>query len=131
MNADSNTPSVVASNESTGFVCLADSQKYKTLDDRRRVLLKYWYALATVPFFLSIVIGVGVFPRLMPDTAFWAGVAEILIFGALGWSFIVIFYALFVYVCWFLVRCPRCGWRFGLGDRCGSCDLPRTRDNSM
>jgi hypothetical protein len=127
MNADSNTPSVVASNDSTGFVCLADSQKYKTLDDRRRALLKYWYALATVPFFLSIVIGVGVFPRLVPDTAFWAGVAETLIFGALGWTFIVIFYALFVCVSWFLVRCPRCGWRFGLGDRCGSCDLPRTR----
>jgi hypothetical protein len=55
----------VAPNESTGFVCLADSQKYKALDDRRRVLLKYWYALATVPFFLSIVIGVGVFPRVV------------------------------------------------------------------
>ena len=78
MNADSNTPSVVASNESTGFVGLADSQEYKALDDRRRVLLKYWYALATVPFFLSIVIGVGIFPRLVPDAAFWAGVAETL-----------------------------------------------------
>jgi hypothetical protein len=65
MNADSNRPSVVASNDSTGFVCLADSTRYQTLDDRRRVLLKYWYALATVPFFLSIVIGVGVFPRLV------------------------------------------------------------------
>jgi hypothetical protein len=129
MNADSNKPSVVASNDSASFVCLADSQKYKTLDGRRRVLLKYWYALATVPFFLSIVIGVGVFPRLVPDTAFWAGVAQTVIFGALGWSFIVIFCALFVYVSWFLVRCPRCGWRFGLGDRCGSCDLPRTRVN--
>ena len=24
------------------------------------------------------------------------------------------------------VRCPRCGWRFGLTTRCGSCGLPRT-----
>ena len=129
MNADSNTPNQVSSNDAMGFTCLADSEKYKTLDDRRRFLLRYWYSLATVPFFLAIVIGLGAFPRLVPDTAFWAGVAETLIFGSLGWSFIVIFYALSVYVRWFLIRCTRCGWRFGLGDRCGSCDLPRTRDN--
>jgi hypothetical protein len=130
MEPASNTSNVVASNDCTGLVCLADSQKYKTLDRKRRVLLERWYALATVPFFLSIVVGVGVFPRLVPDTAFWAGVAESLVLGALGWSFIVIFYALFVCISWFLVRCPRCGWRFGLGDNCGSCDLPRTRANT-
>src|SRR5579864_507148 len=129
MDADSKTQRVGTSIDSTSLVCLADSPKYKTLDDRRRFLLKHWYALATAPFFLSIVIGVGVFPRIVPDTAFWAGVAEILIFCALGSSFIVIFYALFAFASWFLVRCPRCGWRFGLADFCGSCDLPRTRDN--
>lgn len=127
MDADSNTPNVVPSNDAAGFVCLADSHIYRALDDKRRVLLKYWYALATVPFFLAIVISVGVFPRLVPDTAFWAGVAEALIFGALGWSFIVVFYALFVFTRWFLVRCPRCGWRFGPGDFCSSCGLPRSK----
>ncbi len=127
MNTYSHVPD--QANHATDLACLADSEKYKTLDDKRRALLRNWYALATVPFFLAIVIGVGVFPRIVPDTAFWAGVAETIIFGSLGWSFIVTFYALFVYGRWFLIRCPRCGWRFGLGDRCGSCDLPRTKEN--
>ena len=129
MKTDSNIPNAVPLGDATGLSCLADSEKYKTLDDRRRFLLRYWYSLAAVPFFLAIVIGLGAFPRLVPDTAFWAGVAETLIFGSLGWSFIVIFYALSVYVRWLLIRCSRCGWRFGLGDRCGSCDLPRTKNN--
>lgn len=92
--------------------------------------MRYQYSLALIPLFLAIVFGLGVLPRVIPDTAFWAVVAETLIVGSLVWGGIVIFSALFVYLRWFLYRCPRCGWRFGPGDCCGSCDLPRRRDIS-
>jgi hypothetical protein len=130
MTPDSDVRNAVASTDALGVRCLADLPKYRSLEGRRRFLLQYWYALATVPFFLSIVIGVGVFPRLVPDTAFWGEVALALVFGALGWSFVVILYFLFVFVRWFLVRCPKCGWRFGIGDQCDSCGLPRTDGTS-
>jgi hypothetical protein len=127
VNTDSNIPTAAPLDDAKGLPCLADSANYERLDGRRRFLLKYWHALALVPYFLAILIGLGVLPRFVPDTAFWAGVAETLIIGSLGWSLIVILYALSVFVRWFLVRCPRCGWRFGLGERCGSCDLPRSK----
>ncbi len=129
MNTDSDIPNAVSLHDATGLACLADSENYKRLDGRRRFLLKYGHALALVPFFLAIVIGLGMLPRIVPDTAFWAGIAETLIVGSLGWSLIVILYGLSVVVRWFLIRCPRCGWRFGLGERCGSCDFPRSRGN--
>jgi hypothetical protein len=128
MDTVSNLPNTV-SLDAEGFACLADSASYERLDGRRRFLLKYWYAIAVVPFFLAIVISLGAFPRLVPDTAFWAGVAYTLVLGSLAWSLIFAIYALSVLLRWFLIRCPRCGWRFGLGERCSSCDLPRSRDN--
>jgi hypothetical protein len=129
MNASSNIPNAATLDDIKSLTCLADSANYRILDGRRRFLLKYGDSLALVPFFLSIVFGLGVLPRIVPDTAFWAGVAEVLVIGAFVWAGIVIVYALFVYFRWFLVRCPRCGWRFGPSDRCGSCDLPRNLDN--
>lgn len=130
MKSDSNIPNAVPLGDATGLSCLADSENYKRLDDRRRFFVRYQYSLALIPLFLAIVFGLGVLPRVIPDTAFWAVVAETLIVGSLVWGGIVIFSALFVYLRWFLYRCPRCGWRFGPGDCCGSCDLPRRRDIS-
>jgi hypothetical protein len=128
MKMHSNIPSASLENTAS-LTCLADSENYRKLDGKRRFLVGYWRALALFPFFVAIVIGLGLFPRVVPDTKFWAGVAETLIFGSLGWSLIFGVYALFVLISWFLVRCPKCGWRFGLGERCGSCDLPRSLEN--
>jgi hypothetical protein len=129
MKTDSNIPHALPVGNATGLSCLADWENYKRLDDRRRFFLRYQYSLAVVPFALALFIGLGVLPHIVPDTAFWAGVAETLIAGSLVWSGIFILFALSVYLRWFLYRCPRCGWRFGPGNRCGSCDLPRSRDN--
>lgn len=127
MRTDSNIPNALPLRE--GVSCLADSENYKRLDDRRRFFVQYQYSLALVPFALALLIGLGVLPRIVPDTAFSAGVAETLVIGSLVWAGIVIILGLSVYLRWFLYRCPRCGWRFGPGSRCGSCDLPRSRDN--
>jgi hypothetical protein len=128
MKMHSNIPNVSLEN-TVDLACLADSENYRKLDRKRRFLAGYWRALALSPFFVAIVIALGLFPRILPDTKFWAGVAETLIVGSLIWSLIFGVYAIFVIIRWFLVRCPRCGWRFGLGERCGSCDLPRSLEN--
>jgi hypothetical protein len=129
MNTVSNVSNAAPLDDAKGLTCLADSANYKRLDGRRRFLLKYGLPLALVPFFLAIVFGLGALPRIVPDTAFWAGVAETLIVGSLGWAGIVIAYGLSVFLRFLFIRCPRCGWRFGLSDRCGSCGLPRSREN--
>src|SRR5260370_42283013 len=100
MKTDSNFPNAAPLGDATGLSCLADSENYKRLDDRRRFFVQYQYFLALVPFFLAIVLGLGVLPRIVPDTAFWAGVAETLIVGSFAWAGIVIFYGLFVYLRW-------------------------------
>jgi hypothetical protein len=129
MNTVSNLPNAVPTDDAKGLTCLADWANYKRLDGRRRFLLKYGHALALVPFVLAIGFGLRVLPRIVPDTDFWAGVAVALIYGSLGWAGIVIAYAFSVFTRFLFIRCPRCGWCFGLGDRCGSCGLPRSRDN--
>jgi hypothetical protein len=129
MITDSNPRNAVPLADAKDLICLSDCENYKKLDEKRLFFLRYQYFLVTVPFIVAMLIGLGVLPRIVPDTAFWTGVAETLIVGSLGWAGIVIFCALFIYLRWFIFRCPRCGWRFGPGDRCGSCDLPRSRDN--
>ena len=129
INLVSNSPTAAPLNDATGLTCLADSADYQRLNGKRIFILKYWHALALVPFFLAIVFGVNVLPRLVPDTAFWASVAEFLIVGSLIWAGIVLVYSFSVFTCFLFIRCPRCGWRFGLSERCGSCGLARTRNN--
>jgi hypothetical protein len=129
LNTVSDPPNAVPADDAKGLTCLADWADYKRLDGRRSFLLKYSHALALAPFVLALVICLGVLPRIAPDSAFWEGVAEIIIVISLGWALIFIVYALSVFTRCLSIRCPRCGWRFGLGDRCSSCDLPRSRDN--
>src|SRR5260370_42657457 len=91
-NTISNIPNT-SSLEATGLGCLADSASYEKLDGRRRFLLKYWRSLAVLPFFLAVVISLGVFPRIVPHTAFWADLAHSLVLCPLGLPFIFILYA--------------------------------------
>jgi hypothetical protein len=74
MTPDSDVRNAEPSTDALAVRCLSDLPKYRSLEGRRRFLLQYWYALATVPFFLSVVISVRLLPRFVPDTAFWAGV---------------------------------------------------------
>src|SRR5579859_3429858 len=111
MITDSNPRNAVPLADAKDLICLSDSENYKKLDEKRQFFLRYQYFLVIVPFILAMLIGLGVLPRIVPDTAFWAGVAETLIVASLGWAGIVIFCASFIYLRWFIFRCPRCGWR--------------------
>ena len=115
LNTVSNLPNAVPTDDAKGLTCLADWANYKRLDDRRRFLLKYGHALALVPFVLMMGFDLRVLPLIVPDTDFWEGVAAALIYGSLGWALLFIAYGLSVFTRFLFIRCPRCGWRFGLG----------------
>jgi hypothetical protein len=108
--------------DSTQLKCLEDWDNYSRLNNRRPLLMKYWYVSVAVP----IVGGVGILLRLLPDST--PTIQNIVLGVILGWVFLVIAYSMTILLRFFFIRCPRCGWRFGPGDFCGSCSLPRSRN---
>jgi predicted lysophospholipase L1 biosynthesis ABC-type transport system permease subunit len=106
--------------------CLDELESYARLSARNGFLKKNWYWLATAPLLLAIALAVRV---LRSDTA-----ASVLLGASGAWAFVVAGYCLVAVTRLLTVQCPCCGWRFGLGDRCGSCGFERhlpahTRDN--
>ena len=80
---------------------------------------KYYYAVAILPFALTLA--------FVPVTKAWYRVGSAMVIASLCWALVLVAYLFILFVRLKLFRCPRCGWRFGGGIRCGSCDLPRTR----
>jgi hypothetical protein len=103
--------------------CLEEYDKYARLNQRLLFLQKYWYALAVPPFFTALFVLLRLFPNSSDI------LADLLIGVSLGWALLVVIYAMTVGVRFLLIRCPRCGWRFGPADQCSSCGLPRRRRN--
>jgi hypothetical protein len=101
--------------------CLEDWDNYSRLNDRRVFLTKYWYLSVAVP----IVVGIGILVRFFNDAS-WT-VQNIMLGVLFAWVFFVIMYSLTIALRFLFIRCPSCGWRFGPGDFCGSCGLPRSR----
>jgi hypothetical protein len=84
--------------------------------------MKYWYVSVAVP----LVGGIVILLRFFPDST---RTVQNIVFGLIfAWIFLVITYSMTVLLRFLLIRCPRCGWRFGPADFCGSCSLPRSRN---
>jgi len=105
-------------------------QEIKSLEDvpsaarighRQRFLQKWYRVLALAPFGAVVFITLRFFgdkpatPLLMAP-----------IYASLIWAVGVAFYT--AYLTFFSFRCPLCGWRFGSGEKCSSCGLPRSRE---
>lgn len=97
----------------------------KSLDDdpeiakvaaRQRFLNKWYHAFALAPFAILIFIDFKFFPNSNNP------VLVALVFLSLLWAMGIAGYA-FCLLYWF--KFPNCGSRFGLGDQCRSCGLPR------
>jgi hypothetical protein len=98
--------------------CLDQDETYVRLEKQMKFVRQYRYGAAIAPFGLVLFVGLRYFPNsasrfLDPLGLFFA-------------------WAIFVAICcsmltarMLLIRCPRCGWRFGLGNQFGSCDLPK------
>jgi hypothetical protein len=102
---------------------LEEHDKYLRLNEKLSFMKAYWYALAAtpIPFVAFLAARYGDFhPKL------WLAI----VFASLAWAGTVDIYAIVVLIQWFVFRCPRCGWRFGGGAKCGSCGLPRSAPSS-
>lgn len=102
----------------------------KSLDDvpsvarraaRERFFIRRYHAVALAPFAVFIFISLKFFPDASAGN-FWMGG----LVATLVWAIAVVGYAF--YVTFWGFSCPVCGWRFGAGEKCSSCGLPRHGD---
>ena len=108
------------SNLPSRYACLEEWDKYSRLNTKDSFWMRYGRALALAPFTILIVVLLRYFSNTtskVPDYFIWA---------SLVWLLAVVLYALSVSTRILFIRCPRCGYRFGLGTFCGSCGLPRS-----
>jgi len=84
--------------------------------ERQKFLNRWYKPVAIAPFFVLLVLDEFFFPQ--SRSPLLLAVA----FLTLGWGGAVAAYALFLLLS---LRCPRCGARYGLGDKCKHCELPR------
>lgn len=101
------------------WTCLDQSATYSKLNKRVGFLKKYYRLMALAPFAAVVFVTLRFFGGLTNR------VVDDLIFLSLGWAVFICIYGMILLVRHLAVRCPRCTWRFGLGDQCGSCGLPR------
>jgi hypothetical protein len=127
MNTDSSFQRGPSNVVGAALPCLEDSESYVALDKRNLFVRKWGRGLALGPFVVALIVDLGVLPRAAPDTHFWEEFGYAVIWVSLAWTGIVIVYSLSVLLRWLFFRCPRCGWRFGPGEECRSCSLPRSR----
>ena len=97
---------------------LDEWEYYARLNGRNKLLKKCWYWVAVGPFAAVVFVGLRFFPES-------SGLFSILVGISLAWALLVAGYCMTVIARLMGIRCPRCGWRFGGGDRCGSCGLNR------
>ena len=96
--------------------CLQDVPSVAQLADRQRFLMRWYYAVGIAPFAVLVFVVFKFFPNST------SRVFDYLIFLTLGWG---IFIAVYSFYLMFAVRCPSCNSRYGSGDQCGGCGLPR------
>jgi len=98
------------------IACLDDDPAAARLADRQQFLLKWYFAVGIAPLFFVVVIGLRFF------SASTSHAFDALIFISLFWAMAVAGYTFYLL---FWMKCPRCNWRFGAGEKCSTCKLPR------
>lgn len=103
------------------MTCLDDAPAAARLAERQQFLKKWYYAVGIAPFFLVVLI----IMRFFPDST--SRVLDALVFISLAWAIAVAGYTFYLM---FWLKCPRCNWRFGSGEKCSTCKLPRHRESA-
>jgi len=98
------------------ITCLEESPTVSHIAARQEFLNRWYRPVAMVPFIVVVVVATAFFPNSHRSIQFGLGSIAML------WAGAVIGYAIFLR---FAVKCPVCGWRFGVRDKCSSCGLPR------
>jgi hypothetical protein len=99
---------------------LDDLPRIAKLAERQRLLNKWYGPIAMAPFVVMIIFAVGIFPNSRNPFLY------VLVFASLLWAMFIAGYAFYLL---FFFRCPSCERRYGLGDRCRTCGLPRHIDS--
>jgi hypothetical protein len=107
------------------FTCLEEWDKYERIVIKDRFWIRYGRALALTPFTIVVMLVL----RYFSESA--SKVLDYIIYASLLWAIIVVLHALSMRIRTDFIRCPRCGQRFGLGDYCSSCGLPRAAKTSV
>jgi hypothetical protein len=102
----------------TEFKCLDDQPSRARIAARQQFYRKWGKVVALAPFVVALFV---VQPFFSKSTS-W--IPDALLAASLVWGIVVVGYYFYLL---FAVKCPACGWRFGMGDKCMNCDLPRHR----
>jgi hypothetical protein len=100
--------------------CLEEWDKYARIVTKYRFWKRYYRVVALAPFAIIVFLVLRYFGESTSKVPVY------IVGASLIWSLAVVFYALSLNVRSNFIRCPRCGLRFGLGDCCSSCGLPRS-----
>jgi hypothetical protein len=100
---------------------LEDVPSAARIAHRQRFLQKWYRVLALAPFGVVVYITLRFFGDKAATPLLMAP-----IYASLIWAVGVAIYTL--YLTFFSFRCPVCGWRFGSGEKCSTCGLPRSRN---
>lgn len=98
--------------------CLDDEPDTARKAARQQFFLRWYIVLATVPFFATLAIQLRFFPQSQTPVAIWA---------SLVWAGAALAYTAVV---WLGLRCPCCEQRYGGGEKCLNCHLPRHSESS-
>jgi hypothetical protein len=88
---------------------------------RQQFFRKWYKPVALAPFALMLFIILKFFPNAN------GGFGTAVVFATLGWALAVVGYSFYLM---FAVRCPACNSRYGIGQNCRSCNLPRHRGST-
>ena len=87
------------------------------LATRQQLLVKWYRGLALAPFVAVLFVVL----KFFPDST--SVIPVLLVEATLVWAIVIAGYSF--YATFFGARCGRCGNRYGSGDNCKSCGLPR------
>src|ERR1700722_6655144 len=111
--------------DGTQWRCLDESEPFARLGRQMQFLRKYWHVIAIAPFAITIFVLLRFFGNSTNR------LLDIPIYLTLGWAGFVVVYSLIISLRTSFIHCPRCGWRFGGGEQCGSCSFPRHAVSSL
>lgn len=100
---------------------LDDVPSAARLAARQQFLTKWYKAVGMAPFVVLLFITLGIFGDNDSDS-FWGRTLTDLTFSSLLWTLFITGYTFYLQ---FFLRCPRCRWRYGMGEQCNTCGLPR------
>jgi hypothetical protein len=101
--------------------CIDDVPAVARLAARQQFLNKWYRPVALTPFVLVLIVNFWIFAKSNSWVFVAVGLASLL------WAITIAGYGFYLMLS---LHCPRCESKFGLGERCRSCDLPRHGNSS-